>query len=68
MTTNQQIDTLKALGQYREAGIVAAAAGRDRSYGCHFGFQRSTHDAAKEAFYSGFDDFTASLRAALATN
>ena len=67
MTINQKIDALKAKGHYREAGIVAAANGNDRSYGCHFGL-RSTHDAAKEAFYAGFDDFTASLRAALATN
>ena len=68
MTINQKIDALKAKGHYREAGIVAAANGNDRRYGCHFGFHRSTHDAAKEAFYGGFDDFTASLRAALASN
>ena len=67
MTINQKIEALKAKGHYREAGVVAAANGNDRRYGCHFGV-RSGLDAAKEAFYAGFDDFTASLRAALASN
>ena len=67
MTINQKIDKLKSLGHYREAGIVAAANGNDRRYGCHFGLRSGLY-AAQEAFYAGFDDFTASLRAALATN
>lgn len=67
MSINQLIDKLKSQGQYGAAGVVAAANGKDRSYGCHFGL-RSGLDAAKEAFYAGFDGYTASLRAALASN
>ena len=67
MTINQKIDASKAKGHYREAGIVAAANGNDRRYGCHFGLRSGLY-AAQEAFYAGFDDFTLELQAALASN
>jgi len=61
MNANQQIDKLKSQGQYRDAGIIAAANGKGRSYGCHFGM-RSGLNAAVEAFQAGFDEFEAAER------
>jgi hypothetical protein len=50
----QSIETLKAQGQYREAGALAFTSGQARSYGCHYGM-RSDRDAASLAFQAGYD-------------
>jgi len=56
MKNQQKIDALKSCGHYREAGILAAACGQDRRYGCHFGL-RSDLNAAQAEFYAGFESF-----------
>lgn len=49
------VDKLKGNGQVWAAGVLAAASGLDRQYGCHFGM-RSTLEYDRELFYKGWDE------------
>ena len=63
MNLNQKIDGLKSQGEFAAAGIMAAANGKDRAYGCHFGMASSRQNAADE-FYAAYDNFLAALNSA----
>jgi len=54
MSTAQEIEALKAKGEYRQAGAAARKAGFERCYGCHYGM-RSSRDSAIAEFNAGYD-------------
>lgn len=52
--TTRTAEDIRIAGHFFAAGALAAALGKDRYYGCHFGM-RSTLEASKEAFFRGYD-------------
>jgi len=55
MVTQQDVERMKGLGCYREAGQLQALLGLDCDYGCHYGM-RSTRDVCREQFFQGYGE------------
>jgi len=62
MTSQMQVDNLKASCQYFAAGALAYALGKPRQYGQHFGM-KSSRDLAMRTFFDGYDAASQSHRA-----
>lgn len=43
-----EIERLKSVGQYYQAGALAASLGQDDNYGCHYGMRSERENAVAQ--------------------